>query len=84
MVNLNDPISIRFLLLPPGITLVPPARPTLRVHQFGPDVVLNWTDAHNLQTAVNVTGTYTNVPGVTLGPYTNTFPEPQRFFRLAD
>jgi hypothetical protein len=84
MVNLSDPISIRVLLLPVGTIPAPPSRPTLSVKQFGPDVVLNWANAHNLQTSVKVTGTYTNVPGVILGPYTNNFPEPQRFFRLAN
>ena len=84
MVNLNDPISIRFLLLPAGTTPVPPPRPSLLVNRFGPNVVLNWTDAHNLQTSVSASGTYTNVPGVILGPYTNNFAESQRFFRLAN
>ncbi len=84
MVNLNDPISIRFLLLPAGATPVPPPRPIISVNRFGGDVVLNWTDAHNLQTSVNVGGTYTNVPGVILAPFTNNFAETQRFFRLAN
>jgi len=84
MVNLNDPISIRFLLLPAGSTPVPPPRPILSINRFGPDLVLDWTGTHNLQTSVNASGTYTNIPGVILGPYTNNFTEPQRFFRLAN
>ncbi len=83
MVNLNEPISLRYLLLPPGATPVPPPRPRLSVQRFGPDVVLQWTDAHDLQTAVKVSGAYTNT-GVFRGPHTNKFPEPQRFFRLAN
>ncbi len=84
MVNLNDPISIRFLLLPAGLTPVSPTQPTLLVNQYGSRVVLSWTGSHNLQTSVNVGGTYTNVPGVITGPYTNNFTEAQRFFRLAN
>ena len=84
MVNLNDPISIRFLLLPAGSAPVPPARPVISVKQLGSDVVLDWANAHDLQTSASVSGVYTNVPGVILGPYTNRFPEPQRFFRLAN
>jgi hypothetical protein len=45
---------------------------------------LNWTGAHNLQAASVITGPYTNVPSVTIAPYTNTFAEPQKFFRLAN
>ncbi len=84
MINLSDSISVRFLLLPVGAVPVPPPRPTLSVRQFGPDVVLNWIGTHNLQSSVNVSGTYSNVPGVVVGPYTNNLPEPQRFFRLAN
>ncbi len=58
---------------------------------------LNWVGGHRLQTAVDVSGTYTNVPqvlspntytnitlGAFLAPWTNRFTEPTRFFRLAD
>jgi hypothetical protein len=84
MVNLDDPISIRFLLLPPGSTPTPPARPALSVAKTAGQVVLTWPGAHNLQTANLVNGPYTNVPGVIVGPYTNSFVEPLRFFRLAN
>ncbi len=67
-----------------GSPRVPPARPVTSVQQSGPDVVLSWTDAHDLQTSVSVSGVYTNVPRVILGPYTNKLPEIQRFFRPAD
>ncbi len=84
LVNLADPISMRVLLLPPGSTPVAPPRPVLSIARTAGQIVLNWTDAHNLQTSVNASGTYTNIPGVILGPYTNNFTEPQRFFRLAN
>jgi hypothetical protein len=84
MVNLSDPISIRLLLLPPGSTPTPPARPRVSVARMAPDVVLTWPGAHNLQTATAVSGPYTNVPSVIVGPYTNTFVEPLRFFRLVN
>jgi len=47
-------------------------------------IELNWVGAHNLQASSLATGTYTNVPGVTVGPWANTYDEPQKFFRLAD
>jgi hypothetical protein len=83
-VNLDDPISFRLLLLPVGSTPVAPAPPSLSISQVGPSTVLNWTGAHNLQAASVITGPYTNVPSVTIAPYTNTFAEPQKFFRLAN
>ena len=84
LVNLNEPISFRILIEPVGVTPLPPPQPTLSANVIGGQTVLIWTGAHNLQTSVNVTGTYTNAPGVTLAPYTNSFPEAQRFFRLAN
>jgi len=83
LVNLDEPISFRLLMQPVGATPVAPAPPTLTAEKIGADVVLKWTDAHRLQAASVVTGPYTNV-GVTLAPYTNTFTEPQKFFRLRD
>jgi hypothetical protein len=96
--NLDDPISIRLLLQPTGATLpAAPAAPTLAASSVGGKTVLNWTGGHVLQTSVNVPGTYTNVPqvlsantwtnitlGAFLSPWTNTFTEPTRFFRLRD
>jgi hypothetical protein len=84
MVDLADPISIRVLLLPPGSTPIPPTPPTLSVAKTAGNVVLNWPGAHNLQTATTVSGPYTNVTSVIVGPYTNTFVEPLRFFRLVN
>jgi hypothetical protein len=84
MVNLSDPISIRLLLLPPGSTPIPPTPPTLSVAKTAGDVVLTWPGAHNLQTATVASGPYTNVPSVIVGPYTNSFAEPLRFFRLVN
>jgi hypothetical protein len=84
LVNLDEPISFRILLLPVNENPVAPPGPTLTIAQEGDDTVLNWTGAHRLQAASVVTGTYTNIPGVTLGPWTNTITEPQKFFRLVD
>jgi hypothetical protein len=97
-VNLDDPISIRLLLQPVGATLpAAPTAPTLSARNVGGKAVLNWTGGHRLQTSVNVPGIYTNVPqvlsanvwtnitlGAFLSPWTNTFTEPTRFFRLRD
>ncbi len=97
-VNVEDPITIRFLYVPDGGTYpAPPAAPTLSAGVVNGNTVLSWVGGHRLQTAVSVSGAYTNVPqvlsgnvytNVTLGaflaPWTNTFTEPVRFFRLAD
>ncbi len=83
-VNLDEPISFRLLLQPVGATPVPPPPPVLTIDSAAPAPVLDWTGAHRLQTSVEVSGTYTNIPAITLAPYTNTFAEPARFFRLVD
>lgn len=97
-VNLDEPISFRLLLQPANATPpAAPAAPALTINKIGDNTVLNWTGGHRLQTSVNVTGTYTNVPqvlsasvwtnvtqGAFLGPWTNTYSDPARFFRLVD
>jgi hypothetical protein len=82
--DVNEPVSFKVLLLPPGTTPIPPAAPTLTATILDGQTVLNWTGVHRLQAASAVSGTYTNVPSVTLGPWTNNFAEPQKFFRLVD
>jgi len=96
--NLDEPVSIRLLLQPTSATLpAAPAAPTLMESSISGKTVLNWTGGHRLQTSVNVSGTYTNMPqalspntwtnitlGAFLGPWTNNFTEPTRFFRLRD
>jgi hypothetical protein len=54
----------------------------LNIQMINNAVVLSWTNsAVSLQTAANVTGTYTNVPGAT-SPYTNAITDSHIFFRL--
>jgi len=84
-VNITDPITIRFLFVPDGGTMPPaPLPPSLSIGQADGQVLLDWAGGHRLQTSPEVTGVYTNLPGVTLAPYTNSLPEVQRFFRLVD
>ncbi|MCC6823427.1 MAG: hypothetical protein IT579_22070 [Verrucomicrobia subdivision 3 bacterium] len=97
-VDLNEAISIRFLLLPVGGSLpTAPSAPLITVSQSDGKTILNWVGGHRLQTSADVAGTYTNVTqvlspntytNVTLGaflsPWTNNLPDPARFFRLAD
>jgi len=84
-VNLDQPVSFRLLMQPVGATLPPQAPPpTLTINRINGESVLDWTGGHNLQTAEVVGGPYTNVPSITLGPWTNNYAEPERFFRLAD
>jgi hypothetical protein len=83
-VNVEDPITIRYLYVPDGGTYpAAPPRPTLTADQVGGQTILNWTGGHRLQTAPILSGPYTNT-GVILGPYTNSFPEVERYFRLMD
>jgi hypothetical protein len=92
--DVNEPISFKVLLLPAGEKPTPPANrePVLKATILGGQTVLTWNGAHRLQTAVDVSGTYTNIPQVVngwytntyFGPYTNKFAEPTRFFRLMD
>ena len=50
--------------------------------RLGDAIVLSWSDStFALQAAPAVTGTYTNIPGVT-SPYTNTFTGPQNILPL--
>jgi len=54
----------------------------LNITNINRAVVLSWSDpAFFLQASTLVTGVYTNVPGAT-SPYTNTFSEATKFFRL--
>jgi hypothetical protein len=84
LINLDNPTSLRFLLLPVGATPVAPPAPTLNINQLGASTVVNWSGTHRLQQATNVTGPYTTISGVTNAPWTNTFSTPERFFRLVD
>lgn len=83
-VDLDQPISFRLLLLPAGATPLQPPPPTLSIdNNAAGQSVLSWTGGHYLRAASDVSGTYTNT-GITLGPWTNTYTEPAKFFRLAD
>ncbi len=46
-------------------------------------LVLSWTNSDfALQAAPIISATFTNIPGAT-SPYTNSFTEPEQYFRLA-
>jgi hypothetical protein len=82
MANLDDPITFRLLIRPvSALTIVPT---NITINLIGNQAVLNWTGSHQLQAAPIVTGTYTNVPGVTAGPYTNAITDSQKYFRLVN
>lgn len=97
-VNLDEPISLRLLMQPVNANLpTPPAAPSLTATALDGKTVLNWPGGHRLQSSVNVTDTYTNLPqtlspnvwtninlGGYLSPWTNNLPEATRFFRLLD
>ena len=65
----------------PGASPAQPAASSSLVN--GTNAIINWSGTFQLQTATNVAGPYVDVPGITLGPYTNDVPaDPTRFFRL--
>jgi uncharacterized repeat protein (TIGR03803 family) len=65
------------LALSSGLTPIP-----INITNINRAVLLSWSDpTFLLQASTLVTGTYTNVPNAT-SPYTNTFKETTKFFRL--
>lgn len=89
LVNLNDPITLRLLVLPVGAAppppppaFVPPGNITILNNGSG-NIILNWTGSHTLQSSTDVTGPYTDFAGPILtGPYTNAATGTTMFFRL--
>ncbi len=86
MVNLDEPISFRMLLLPVGASLptAPPA-PSLTAAKVNGETVLNWSGGHRLQSSLVVTGAYANLSQTMVfygysngfvGPFTNQFLAP--------
>jgi len=55
--------------------------PRLNLQAINNQAVLTWAGPHTLQAAPAVTGTYTNVPGVT-SPFTNSIAGAEKYFRL--
>ena len=54
----------------------------LNYQKVGTQLVLSWTNAAcNLQSAPDITGPFTNIPGAA-SPYTNPIAGDQGFFRL--
>ena len=55
---------------------------SLSIQDIAGNIVLSWPNsAFSLQSATNLVGTYTNIPGAT-SPYTNPATAPHQFFRL--
>ena len=64
------------------LTIIPPPPIPLKIQPLTGKVVLNWTNpVFNLQSAPEVTGTFTNIPNAT-SPYTNLTSGNRNFFRL--
>jgi hypothetical protein len=85
-VDLNEPISFKILLLRSGDPVPPPPVPSapgpISISRTGTTIILNWKGTWQLQAAGAVSGTFTNVPGVTNGPYTPAVGPGNRFYRL--
>ena len=77
--GVNDIATIKYAALSGGAG---PSPIPLNYFVGGNKIVLTWANgAFNLQSAPLGTGAYTNIPGAT-SPYTNTFLDPQNYFRL--
>jgi hypothetical protein len=61
--------------------LVPAALPPLNYVNLGNALVISWHGGYKLVSSSNVNGPFAAVPAAT-SPFTNTFTEPKRFFRL--
>jgi hypothetical protein len=76
--NTNYPAK----LLPNGELVPAGVPPRLLASRLGNALVVSWVgDGYELVSATNITGPYLPVPGAT-SPFTYTFSEPKRFFRL--
>lgn len=64
-----------------ALTLTPGGQTTLSLQANRGFLVLSWSGATSLQSATNVLGPYSNVPGAT-SPYTALTTNAQQFFRL--
>jgi autotransporter-associated beta strand protein len=61
----------------------PPSPGAITASQTGGNYILNWPGNFILQSATNVSGPYTDMPGpVVVGPYTNSTSATQQYFRL--
>jgi hypothetical protein len=61
--------------------VVPAAGSRIAVSSYPGNMVISWSGNYQLLSSTNVMGPYTVITGAT-SPYTNSFNEPQRFFRL--
>ncbi|HVV01450.1 MAG TPA: hypothetical protein VHH88_08815 [Verrucomicrobiae bacterium] len=68
-------------ILPTGELVPSAAGPTLGLAAEPGELVLTWSGSFELYTSKNVSGPYIEISGAS-SPYTNTFSDPQRFFRL--
>lgn len=82
LLDLNQPISIKVLLLPPGVTLTPSQPGPITIKRNGNRVELSWAGSFQLQSSTKVDGTYTDVPGITNAPYSVEIGTESMFYRL--
>jgi hypothetical protein len=83
LLNLDDPTSIRILLLPVGTVITPPVQsPTIGHSLSGNQLTLTWTGTFNLQSKTNLSdSTWTN-EGVSNSPYVTNVVGAAKFYRL--
>lgn len=82
MVDLNEPLSFKMLLLPVGVNPVSKVPGAITYTRTGNALMLNWSGSFQLQTATSPAGEWTNVPGVTAAPYSPPTTAAAAFYRL--
>lgn len=80
--DLNEPISIQVLLLPPGVTIEVPAPGPLSISREGAQLTLDWSGNFQLQRALDASGPFEDLQGVMSGPYTTETTNSATFYRL--
>ena len=68
---------------PAETTITVPQQPILTYTHSSTNLILSWTGGGFLQSAPEVIGPYTQVPGGITSPITFIFDQPRRFFRVA-
>jgi hypothetical protein len=81
--NISDAVLYNQVLTAEEISAHAHNQPLLSIAPAGTNVVLTWTSGTGaVQSSPTLTGTYTNVPGATSSPWTNSVSGQTLFFRL--
>jgi hypothetical protein len=80
--NASDAVLYNHVLTAQEISSHALNQSLLNIAPAGANVVLSWSGAGNVQSAPTLTSTFTNIPGATTSPWTNTPSGQTMFYRL--